>query len=224
MGKQISPEEAGDINESPGVQLSGEELKVYVDGPPKNDRTTTIQNSFAQLQTDPDITNEKDQNAFRDSVIRFLKRETFSAFPEISEDLNPRLLYRTADGAPHGSDIYSFISEKGWRLKVDIRWKNDLSTKNPLMIVLKSPNENRWDSEAFINGLDSDQNVAFLKCGVWAKTVGHPISNGIYGGLQHGLGEQWPPCRCMTCCAVLSFAVPCKVWMLIKSELLPEMI
>ena len=49
MGKQILPEDAGDIDTLPEIQLSDEELKVYVDGPPKDDRTTTIQNSFIQL-------------------------------------------------------------------------------------------------------------------------------------------------------------------------------
>ncbi|NOY37311.1 MAG: hypothetical protein GXO83_07015 [Chlorobi bacterium] len=163
MGKQIPPESAGDINESPEVQLSEEELKVYIDGPPENDRTTKIQDSFVKLHTDPEISNKKELGIFRDSVKRFLKRETFGAFPKIPERLEPRLIYRTADGAPYGSDIYSFVSEKGWRLKVDIRWKNDPYKKKPLMIVLRSPDEDRWESEGFINDLDSDWNIAFFE-------------------------------------------------------------
>ncbi len=162
-GKQVFPEEAGDIDESPEVQLSEDELKVYVDGIPEDDRTTLIQNSFVKLQTDPFISNETELYVFRDSVKTFLMRETFGAFPKTPEPFAPRLVYQTADIAPFGKDIYSFISEKGWRLKVEIHWKNDPKKQEPLLIVLRNPNENRWDSEAFVNSLNSEWNVAFFE-------------------------------------------------------------
>ncbi len=163
MGKQVSPQKTGDIDESPELQLSEYDLKAYVDGVPEDDRTKIIQDSFVILQTDPLISNETELYVFRDSVINFLKRETFGAFPKTPEQFAPRLVYRTADGAPYGKKIYSFISEKGWRLKVDIHWKNDPKRKNPLLIVLRNSNENRWDSEAFVNSLNSDWNVAFIE-------------------------------------------------------------
>ncbi|MCK4465248.1 MAG: acetylxylan esterase, partial [Bacteroidales bacterium] len=160
MGKQISPEDAGDLNESPEIQLSEEELKVYVDGPPKDDRTTKIQDSFVKLPATPVISNEKELHAFRDSVKRFLKRETFGAFPQDPAPFDPRLVFRAADGAQYGWEVYSFISEEGWRLKVDVRWKNKPHEKKPLMIVLRSPDEDRWESEGFIGDLKDVWNIA----------------------------------------------------------------
>ncbi|MBG0859291.1 MAG: acetylxylan esterase [Bacteroidales bacterium] len=163
MGKKVSPEEAGDIDLSDKNLLSEEELKVYVDGPPADDRTTTIQDSFVKLAQPPDISDENELTAFRNSVTGFLKTRTFGAFPENPPAFDPVRIFRTLDRAPRGSDIYSFVSEEGWRLKADIRWNNDPTQKKPLMIVLRNRDENRWDSEGFISSLSDNWNIAFLE-------------------------------------------------------------
>jgi hypothetical protein len=163
MGKHITPEEAGDIDESAESLLSEEELKVYVDGPPADDRTTTIQDSFVKLAQVPGISNENELFSFRNFVINFLKTRSFGAFPENPPPFDQIKVFRTLDRATYGSDIYSFVSEEGWRLKVDIRWRNDPSLKKPLMMVLRNSDENRWDSEGFISGLKDEWNLAFLE-------------------------------------------------------------
>jgi len=163
MGEDVTPGEAGDIDLSPESLLSEEELKVYVDGPPADDRTTTIQDSFIKLAGDPDIPDESALIAYRDTVRNFLINKTFGAFPASPPELDPSLVFRTLDRAEYGSDIYSFVSEEGWRLKVDIRWRNDPSLKKPLMIVLRNSDENRYASEEFISGLDDEWNLAFLE-------------------------------------------------------------
>ena len=163
MDKEVTPEEAGDIDQLQENLLSEEELKVYIDGPPKDDRTTTIQDSFVKLAAVPQISDENELLSFCDSVKGFLKQKTFNAFPESPPSLDPLLVFKTMDRAKFGSDIYSFVSEEGWRLKVDIRWRNDPSMKKPLMIVLRNRDENRWESEGFISGLDTAWNIAFLE-------------------------------------------------------------
>jgi dienelactone hydrolase len=163
MGKNITPEETGDIDLSPESLLSEEELKVYVDGPPADDRTTTIQDSFIKLAGAPDIPDESALLAYRDTVRSFLIKKTFGAFPASPPQPDPTLIFRTLDRAGYGSDIYSFVSEEGWRLKVDIRWRNDPSLKKPLMIVLRNSDENRYASEEFISGLKDEWNLAFLE-------------------------------------------------------------
>lgn len=163
MGKRVTPEEAGDVDPSPESLLSEEELRVYVDGPPPDDRTTTIQDSFVKLAGNPDIRDEAELSAYRASVKKSLLKKTFGAFPASPPALAPIRDFRTLDKAAHGSDIYSFVSENGWRLKVDIRWINNPSRKTPLMIVLRNQDENRGDSEAFIGGLETGWNQAFLE-------------------------------------------------------------
>ncbi|HBE41877.1 MAG TPA: hypothetical protein DDW27_11860, partial [Bacteroidales bacterium] len=156
-------EEAGDIDTSPGNLLTEEELKVYIDGPPADDRTTTIQDSFVKLADAPQISSEADLITYRKSVTEFLKKRSFGAFPENPPSFDSSKVFRTLDRAKYGSDIYSFVSEKGWRLKVDIRWRNNPSEKKPLMIVLRNRDEKRWESEGFIGNLDNNWNIAYLE-------------------------------------------------------------
>ena len=163
MGKSITPEEAGDIDTSPASMLSEEELKAYTEGPPSDDRTTTIHDSFVKLASNPRITTESELNEFRNTVKDFLLKKSFKAFPENPPSFDSVRVFRTLDRAEYGSDIYSFVPEAGWRLNVDIRWRNDPSQKKPLMIVLRNPNESRWESEGFIENLDNKWNIAYFE-------------------------------------------------------------
>ncbi len=162
MGKELSLEEIGDSDRSPEVQLTAEELKVYVYKMPENNRIQTIQDSFIQLAETPGIENKNHLIAFRDSVIDFLNGKTFNHFPEDKCSLDPKKVFRTSDNEKFGNEIYSFVPEEGWRLKIDIHWRNSPDTLHPLMIVLRNPNEKRYESESFIEGLDDGWNIAFL--------------------------------------------------------------
>ncbi len=174
MGKKVTPEEAGDIDLSQEDMLSENELRVYIDGVPENDRTTKIQDSFVQLPAAPEINTKEELFAFRDTVKKFLAVKTFGAFPEEKIPLNSKMEFRSLDGAKYGWNIYSFDSEKGWRLKVDFRWRNKPEGKKPLMIVLRSYDEDRWASESFVSGLDTNWNIAYFE--------------------TRGIGEYgWPP-------------------------------
>ena len=163
MGKSISPEEAGDIDTSPESLLSEEELRVYTAGIPAGDRTTIIQDSFVKVASAPEISSEEELISFRNSVVGSLRKISFGAFPENPPAFDSVKVFRTLDRARYGSDIYSFVPEEGWRLKVDIRWRNDPSQKKPLMIVLRNPNESRWESEGFIEDLDNKWNIAYFE-------------------------------------------------------------
>ncbi len=163
MDKEIDPEVAGDVDESPEAMLDNETLMVYHEGIPADDRTKYIQDSFIHLAEAPEIKNAKDLNEHREKVVEQLKEKTFHQFPDMTTPFDPVLEFRTLDRAQYGSDIYSFISEEGWRLKVDFRWRNPKNEKRPLMIVLKSPGESRWASAEFISGLDEKWNIAYIE-------------------------------------------------------------
>ena len=153
MGKEMSLEEVGDSDRSPEVQLKAEDLKVYVDKLPENNLTATIQDSFIQLARIPGIESKDHLIAFRDSLIDFLNNNTFNHFPEVKCSLDPKKVFRTSDNEKFGNEIYSFVPEEGWRLKVDIRWRNNPDSPYPLMIILRNPEEERYESERFIEGL-----------------------------------------------------------------------
>ena len=225
MGKDISPEKAGDIDTIPGDQLTEEELKVYVNGPPPDDLTTKIQDSFVRLATPPELSGKQQLIPYRDSVIRFLRRETFGAFPEKELPFDPRLVFRTADRATYGSDIYSFVSEKGWRLKVDIRWNRDPQTKGPLMIVLRNPDEERWSSESFAGKISYEGNVAFLEVrGVgengWDPSLQWHIRRAsAWTGRTIASMQVYDLLRCITFCRTLESVDPEKITIAARGEM-----
>jgi len=159
MGKQVPPEETGNI---PEVRLSAEELKVYVNGVPADDKTQIIQDHFFQLPGLPEIKNETDLSSHKDKVLKYLKHYTFGAFPEDPVPMNPHMVFRSVDKDKFGSNVYSFVSEQGWRLRVDFRRKLDPAEKNPLLIVLRNRGDKFKESEAFAGRLEGLWNVAYF--------------------------------------------------------------
>jgi dienelactone hydrolase len=163
MGENIPPEEIADVTDDEEILLSMEELQVYVDGPPADDRTTTIQDSFIKIPPPPDLSSVSALTSHREKVIDLLREKTFGAFPEEPIPFKEERIFRTLDGAPNGGEVYSFNTEEGWRLKIDIRYHAPRESKRPLMIVLRNPGEERWDSRAFIRGLPDSWNIAYLE-------------------------------------------------------------
>ncbi len=161
MGKNLPVEDIGEIDIS--KELSNEELKAYVNGAPEDDRTKTVQDSFVELATPPAIEDVGQLDSYRENVIGFLKEKTFGAFPEQPAPLDIRLEFQAVDGRG-GIRIYSFVSEEGWRLKISLQGKS-LSSDNPqpLLLVLKNPNEERWASASLASGLRDKMNVAYFE-------------------------------------------------------------
>ena len=163
MGKKVPPPEVGDIDESESAVLSADELKVYVDAPPEDDRTKTIQETFIKVAAPPKISTTQELRAHREEVLQFLKQKTFGAFSDDPVPLDIRWEFRSQDGAAQGRDTFTFVSEEDYRLKIDIRWRQSPEHPNPVMVVLRSPNEDRWASEGFISGLDECWNIAYFE-------------------------------------------------------------
>ncbi len=65
MGKDVPHSVVGDIDEYESIQLSDEELRIYIDDPPKDDRTRTIQETFMKMASLPQIKTEKDLKSHR---------------------------------------------------------------------------------------------------------------------------------------------------------------
>jgi hypothetical protein len=109
------------------------------------------------------ITSREQLTEFRDTVSGFLKSRTFNHFPAIKCPLDPKKVFRTSDNDKFGNEVYSFVPEDGWRLKIDIHWRNNPENPQPLMIVMRNPEEDRYESERFIEGLGNEWNIAFLE-------------------------------------------------------------
>lgn len=217
MGKNISPEEAGDIDTSDQSLLPADDLKVYKDGPPADDRTASIQDSFIRLPAVPLISNETELFSFRDSVKKFLKIKTFGAFPEKASPFSKELEYRTLDGARYGEEIFSFESETGWRLKVDINWLHRPDSMNSLIIVLRNNDDDRWAAEAFASEVSKGENIAYFETrGVgesgWAPGLQwHVRRASAWTGRTVASMQVYDLMRCIEFCRTLPGVDPAKI-------------
>lgn len=147
-------------------ELSEDALKAYkISGPPKDDRTTTIQDSFVELASPPTIGKEIEFANYKREVVTFLKEKTFGAFPEQPVPLDIRSEFRALDGSDTQRLDYSFVPEDGWRLKFSLRVRkpSDSTKTRPLLLVLKSPNEERWHSESMAAGALKEMEVAYFE-------------------------------------------------------------
>lgn len=79
-GKTLAPEAIGDIDES--ADEPADTLRVFVQGPLRDDRSTTIQDTFVPLAKAPEIRSRRDLEDERERVRAALWEESFAAFPE----------------------------------------------------------------------------------------------------------------------------------------------
>ncbi len=225
MDKQVLPEEAGDVDVSGSGQLSDEVLRVYTDGPPADDRTTTIQDSFVRLPSAPLITNKEDLIAFRDSVKEFLNLRTFGAFPDERPKFKSILEFRTLDGARFGEEIFSFVPENGWRLKVDINWANKSDSPGPLLIILRNYDDERWAAEAFASEIEDGQNIAYFETrGIgefgWAPGLQwHVRRASAWTGRTVASMQVFDLIRCMEFCRTLPGVDPARISIAARNEM-----
>ncbi len=112
-GRDVPPDEIADVDESDPIPDN--DLLVYVNGPPADERTATIQDSFVPLAPKPDIHSVAQLRAERKRVVAALRTRTFAHFPAEPCDLDCRTGYEFAHGDGAGRRL-SFTPEEGWRL------------------------------------------------------------------------------------------------------------
>ncbi|MBL7697863.1 MAG: acetylxylan esterase, partial [Chitinophagaceae bacterium] len=176
-GKNVSPDEAGDIDTVAAHNATPGELRVYVNGLPKNDRTKTIQHTFTARAAAPVIHSKSALDSFAAGVRKFLVEKTFRAFPADTIPFDPKLEITGMNDPHSGNRIFSFNTEKGWRLKTDVNWFKDSVAKKPLVIVLRNYDEERWGGEAFASQIDSGRNVAYIELRGVGETGWEPSFN-----------------------------------------------
>ncbi|MEQ9287187.1 MAG: alpha/beta hydrolase family protein [Cyclobacteriaceae bacterium] len=158
MGKKVSPENLGPIDVS--KELSNEELAAFVNGVPPDDKTKTIQETFVEAANPPVVQSREQLEQYRSEVVGFLKEKTFGAFPKKASSLDIRLDYRYANKQGSESEVYSFVPEDGWRLKLELKKGQPTTTAKPVVLVLKNPNAARWSAYGLTSGLPENTMVA----------------------------------------------------------------
>ncbi len=225
MGKDVSPMEAGDIDTNPENRLSGDELKVFVNGIPENDLTPVIQDHFVKLAEAPELNDEKSLLNYKEQVKKSLLSKTFGAFPEVAPPFDARMEFRAKDGGKFGWNIYSFVPEDGWRLKVDFHWRADTAEQKPLMIVLKNYDEESWGPESFISGLDDTWNIAYFEARGVGETGWDPALQwhirraSAWTGRTIASMQVYDVLRCIDYCRTFPQIDPDKISIAAKDEM-----
>jgi len=164
MGKDVPPETIQDVGEE--VE-SAETLKVYVDGFPPDERTSTIQESFIPLAEAPVVKSQQDVVAERNRLVEILKDKTFGHFPEETCDLDVETDFEYMGGQTKLARL-AFTSEQGWRLHAKLtRPAESQDKKSPALIFLDSPAGERWEFEGFTGGFDP----SWIRLGVQCRGV-----------------------------------------------------
>lgn len=161
MGTDVTTDEVGQIDIA--EKLTEDELRVYVGGVPPDDITKTIQDLFVELADPPEITSPEQFNDYHKKVKDFLIRKTFRAFPREKIPLGVRLEFRDSDFAKYGRQIFSFVSEEGWRLKFSLFRRQPVEKPSPLLVVLVSPDGDRWAPYSLTSGIDEKMNIVFFE-------------------------------------------------------------
>lgn len=149
QGREVPPEEIGDIDLAPERQESADTLRVFVDGPPADDRAPRIQDELIPLPQPPRIVALTGLEKERQRVLTALRERTFGAFPSTPPPLATQVEFEDAEGNAYNCR-FAFTAEEGWRLHGTLAVPNAAARPAPVVVALRSPGEERQATEAFI--------------------------------------------------------------------------
>ncbi len=146
MDREVSPAVVGDIELDEAKLESAETLKVYAAGMPGGNRAVTIHDEFITVAPLPNLASAADLEGARKQLVERLRSDTFHHFPK-----NPPKLAVEEEFALDGGvgTRFAFTSEEGWRLHGLRRNPADMQGARPAVVVLKTPGEDRLDSDDF---------------------------------------------------------------------------
>jgi cephalosporin-C deacetylase-like acetyl esterase len=176
QGREVSPAQVGDIDESPERQEADETLRVFVNGPLPEDRTLTIQDEFIKVAEPPRITDRTGLEQARRQVIAALSEQTFATFPTPPPP-ETKITFEFAAGETTGCR-FGFTAEEGWRLHGRLTIANAVTQPAPAVVALRSPGEERNATESFVGRIRQP----------WAKVVVEPRGT---GDTAWGDDQQW---------------------------------
>jgi hypothetical protein len=159
QGKEVAPEQVGDVDESPEAQESEETLRVFVNGPLPEDRTLTIHEDSFTPPAPPRIADAAALEQTRREVIAALRERTFGAFPDAAPPA-PQVEFEFASGSTPGCR-FAFTPEEGWRLHGRLTIAGSIPQPAPAVVALRLPGEERLATEQWVRRLEMP----------WAKVV-----------------------------------------------------
>ena len=164
-GREVPSEKVGDLDGPQDQPETLETLRVFVNGAPPGNRTTTIHDEFIKLAMPPVIADLAVMERERKRVVRALREQTFAAFPADPPPLNVVEEYARDGGT---GSRFAFTSELGWRLHGLKMTPADPAQPLPALVVLRLPGEERDGAERFAGQVP----------GTWARIIAEPRGTG----------------------------------------------
>jgi cephalosporin-C deacetylase-like acetyl esterase len=172
QGKDIPPEQVGDIDDAPEKQEAEATLRVFVNGPPPGDRALTIQEDFFTPPELPSIKDRAELEEVRGRVANALREKTFGAFPAAPPPLDVKVEVESTGGGNSLGTRFAFNSDEGWRLRGRLTLAGSVRPPAAAVVALRLPGEKRSghedDTEEFLGRMHAP----------WAKVVVEPRGTG----------------------------------------------
>ncbi len=147
MGKEVPPEQIADTGPADGPETLEDQL-VLKDGPPADERTTTVQEWFVPKAAPPAINTAEQLAAVRQAMREKLLATTFRHFPTAKLPLNIQTLYvNQSEGCLQR--YMQFDSENDWRLWLMVNVPSGLAGRSAAWVTIRSPGEGRAGYEGF---------------------------------------------------------------------------
>ncbi|MEX1017674.1 MAG: acetylxylan esterase [Phycisphaeraceae bacterium] len=171
MGVDRPWQELDDVGEP---QETDEALRVYENGPPADERTSTIQDDFVPLASPPTITDEASHRAERERVVTALRQQTFGHFPDQPCDLDVQVGFEYEVRIGRQLARLSFLSELDVRLFCRMSRPPAPQTGEkpgdvPGMLYLQEPEAEQWAFDAVTSRFPDKQ---------WARMLFEPRGTG----------------------------------------------
>ena len=153
-GEDRAPDTFDDVDPYEVNDRPAEELRVYVDGPPRDERTSVIHDSFVPLAARPKLDSADAVKAERARVVDALKARTFRQFPDEPVELEYREEFEHTAGDATVRR-FSFVTEEGWRLHGNLVIPFAVGDqKAPVLVYAHHPGRGRMQGWQFWGGCD----------------------------------------------------------------------
>jgi cephalosporin-C deacetylase-like acetyl esterase len=170
MGVDRPWQEIGDVGE---LRESEEALRVYINGPPDDERTSTIHEGFIPRAEPPAITGRESFFTERERVVQALTLQTFAHFPQKPCDLRIEVTYEHEDndGRPHRR--IAFDSEPDVRLIAQLSYPLKATEDGPpVLLYLHEPEAGRRDFETMTRPFVGE----WARMAFWPRGTGETAS------------------------------------------------
>ena len=169
-GRDAAAGEAGDID--PENDESDEDLRVFVNGVPRDDITTIVQDRFISAAAPAEIESFEDLAVRKAEVIRRLRETAFRHFPVASPPLDVQSAYH-GESPPWTVRRYEFVTEEAWHLELHVATSPAAASPAPAVLAVQQ-DPFPWVPGGILRGLPD----GYLRASVGVRGTGR---------------QGWPP-------------------------------